>query len=362
MHMRGSWSDEEDNKLRAYIQKYGHWNWRQLPKFAGLSRCGKSCRLRWMNYLRPGVKRGNYSKEEEHMIMKLHEELGNKWSAIAAHLPGRTDNEIKNFWHTHIKKRGKLNPTAEVTAQSDLSFKLLPNQKEQFEETSNSKANEQNIEQAHESDVSSDTTSLHISSGSMSTNLRSTNWDAEDGMAISSLESFAGPLGNFWSEPWSAIAAHLPGRTDNEIKNFWHTHIKKRGKLNPTAEVTAQSDLSFKLLPNQKEQFEETSNSKANEQNIEQAHESDVSSDTTSLHISSGSMSTNLRSTNWDAEDGMAISSLESFAGPLGNFWSEPFLENTFYYQNYYSSPSTEGGLMSPNLLYDDDAINLFHH
>ncbi|CAK9156926.1 unnamed protein product [Ilex paraguariensis] len=149
---RGSWSDEEDNKLRAYIQKYGHWNWRQLPKFAGLSRCGKSCRLRWMNYLRPGVKRGNYSKEEEHMIMKLHEEL-------------------------------------------------------------------------------------------------------------------------------------------------------------------------------------ETS-----------------------------SMSTNLRSTNWDAEDGMAISSLESFAGPLGNFWSEPFLENTFYYQNYYSSPSTEGGLMSPNLLYDDDAINLFHH
>ncbi|KAJ6291347.1 hypothetical protein OIU76_023419 [Salix suchowensis] len=74
---KGAWSKEEDDKLRVYVQKYGHWNWRQLPKFAGLSRCGKSCRLRWMNYLRPDVKRGNFSHEEDNLILQMHEELGN---------------------------------------------------------------------------------------------------------------------------------------------------------------------------------------------------------------------------------------------------------------------------------------------
>ncbi|KAM7498218.1 hypothetical protein LguiA_022632 [Lonicera macranthoides] len=102
---KGTWTPEEDRKLVAYISKYGCWNWRQLPKYAGLSRCGKSCRLRWMNYLRPNIKRGNYTKEEEDIILNLHESLGNRWSTIAAHLPGRTDNEIKNHWHTHLEKK-----------------------------------------------------------------------------------------------------------------------------------------------------------------------------------------------------------------------------------------------------------------
>ncbi|KAK6932472.1 SANT/Myb domain [Dillenia turbinata] len=102
---KGPWTPEEDQKLIDYIQRHGYGNWRTLPKNAGLQRCGKSCRLRWTNYLRPDIKRGRFSFEEEETIIQLHSILGNKWSAIAARLPGRTDNEIKNYWNTHIRKR-----------------------------------------------------------------------------------------------------------------------------------------------------------------------------------------------------------------------------------------------------------------
>ncbi|KAM0938879.1 putative transcription factor MYB-HB-like family [Dioscorea sansibarensis] len=71
----------------------------------GLLRCGKSCRLRWTNYLRPDIKRGPFTPEEQKSIIQLHGIVGNKWSTIAAQLPGRTDNEIKNYWNTHLKKR-----------------------------------------------------------------------------------------------------------------------------------------------------------------------------------------------------------------------------------------------------------------
>ncbi|GJS89073.1 transcription factor MYB58-like protein [Tanacetum coccineum] len=72
---------------------------------SSLLRCGKSCRLRWINYLRPDLKRGNFTPQEEQSIIRLHSTFGNKWSKIASHLPGRTDNEIKNVWNTFLKRR-----------------------------------------------------------------------------------------------------------------------------------------------------------------------------------------------------------------------------------------------------------------
>lgn len=102
---KGAWTKEEDDRLIAYIKAHGEGCWRSLPKAAGLLRCGKSCRLRWINYLRPDLKRGNFTEEEDELIIKLHSLLGNKWSLIAGRLPGRTDNEIKNYWNTHIKRK-----------------------------------------------------------------------------------------------------------------------------------------------------------------------------------------------------------------------------------------------------------------
>ncbi|KAJ8498804.1 hypothetical protein OPV22_009356 [Ensete ventricosum] len=102
---KGLWSPEEDEKLVKHITEFGHGCWSSVPKLAGLQRCGKSCRLRWINYLRPDLKRGTFSQQEEDLIVDLHAALGNRWSQIAARLPGRTDNEIKNYWNSCIKKK-----------------------------------------------------------------------------------------------------------------------------------------------------------------------------------------------------------------------------------------------------------------
>ncbi|KAJ9168026.1 hypothetical protein P3X46_019604 [Hevea brasiliensis] len=102
---RGAWTAHEDKLLADYIQVHGDGKWRDLPQKAGLKRCGKSCRLRWLNYLRPDIKRGNISPDEEDLIVRLHRLLGNRWSLIAGRLPGRTDNEIKNYWNTKLGKK-----------------------------------------------------------------------------------------------------------------------------------------------------------------------------------------------------------------------------------------------------------------
>ncbi|EMS48817.1 Transcription factor LAF1 [Triticum urartu] len=129
-YRKGLWSPEEDQKLRDYILRHGHGCWSALPAKAGLQRNGKSCRLRWINYLRPGLKHGMFSPEEEETVMSLHAALGNKWSRIARHLPGRTDNEVKNYWNSYLKKRvegGKETPpAASFAADSDGSQSPSP--------------------------------------------------------------------------------------------------------------------------------------------------------------------------------------------------------------------------------------------
>ncbi|GER56111.1 myb domain protein 87 [Striga asiatica] len=103
---RGSWSPEEDETLKSYLLKHGTaGNWISLPQKAGLRRCGKSCRLRWLNYLRPDIKHGAFTQEEEIIICDLYNKIGSRWSVIASKLEGRTDNDVKNYWNTKLKKK-----------------------------------------------------------------------------------------------------------------------------------------------------------------------------------------------------------------------------------------------------------------
>ncbi|XP_030530696.1 transcription factor RAX2-like [Rhodamnia argentea] len=110
---RGPWSPEEDATLKSYLEAHGTGgNWIALPKKAGLRRCGKSCRLRWLNYLRPDIKHGGFTEDEDNIICNLYNEIGSRWSVIASQLPGRTDNDVKNYWNTKLKKKrlaGKVN-------------------------------------------------------------------------------------------------------------------------------------------------------------------------------------------------------------------------------------------------------------
>ncbi|GMH12396.1 hypothetical protein Nepgr_014237 [Nepenthes gracilis] len=133
---RGAWTAAEDKLLIDHINKHGEGRWRSLPEEAGLKRCGKSCRLRWLNYLSPDIKRGNITPEEEDLIIRLHKLLGNRWSLIAGRLPRRTDNEIKNYWNSILGKKAMGEHTENNNKNKRASFK------QSFEKLPETKATE----------------------------------------------------------------------------------------------------------------------------------------------------------------------------------------------------------------------------
>ncbi|MQM22020.1 hypothetical protein Taro_055067 [Colocasia esculenta] len=123
---KGAWSKQEDEKLINYIRTHGECCWSSIPKAAGLPRCGKSCRLRWINHLRPDLKRGKFAEDEEDLLMKLYALLGNRWSLIAARLPGRTDNEVKNYWNSHLRRK-LINMGVDLNKHRRLGNRFLGN-------------------------------------------------------------------------------------------------------------------------------------------------------------------------------------------------------------------------------------------
>ncbi|XP_073041334.1 myb-related protein 308-like [Primulina eburnea] len=160
---KGAWTKEEDDRLIAYIRAHGEGCWRSLPKAAGLLRCGKSCRLRWINYLRPDLKRGNFTEDEDELIIKLHSLLGNKWSVIAGRLPGRTDNEIKNYWNTHIRRK-LISRGIDPTTHRSINEPAAPPAQEIETISFNSAAKDYNMNMKENKSTTSTTTACGISS------------------------------------------------------------------------------------------------------------------------------------------------------------------------------------------------------
>ncbi|KAL6496281.1 hypothetical protein OROGR_029539 [Orobanche gracilis] len=126
---KGPWAPEEDEKLKEYIEKHGTGgNWIALPQKVGLRRCGKSCRLRWLNYLRPNIKHGEFSEDEDRIISTLFASIGSRWSIIAAQLPGRTDNDIKNHWNTKLKKKLMMGNISSIAQSNSTQYQNRPHQ------------------------------------------------------------------------------------------------------------------------------------------------------------------------------------------------------------------------------------------
>ncbi|XP_054812427.1 transcription factor MYB35-like [Prosopis cineraria] len=212
---RGLWTPEEDAKLLAYVSNHGTGNWTLVPKKAGLNRCGKSCRLRWTNYLRPDLKHHSFTPQEEELIINLHQAIGSRWSLIARRLPGRTDNDVKNHWNTKLRKKlmkmgidpvthkpvsqvlsdlGTISCLSTVTTETRPASTNLMVSNQLDQEVQSQFINPENDVQSHQNEAASSCSSSSSSSSSSITRLSSPRY-------VMAAAAVPAPCSSFdWSE------------------------------------------------------------------------------------------------------------------------------------------------------------------
>jgi hypothetical protein len=122
---KGSWTRQEDELIIAYVRSNGCKAWTKLAKMLP-GRIGKQCRERWFNHLDPQISRDPWTPEEDQLLMHLHKQYGNHWSQIAALMPTRADNMIKNRWYSTLAKRSTDEVTEDVASYSEKAVRSRP--------------------------------------------------------------------------------------------------------------------------------------------------------------------------------------------------------------------------------------------
>ena len=100
---KGPWTEKEDQLIIKWVQKYGACNWTKCSEYMK-GRSGKQCREHWNNSLNPDLIKGQWTSEEDLLIMIFYKKYGGSWKKIIPIFEKRTENSIKNRFFSQLRK------------------------------------------------------------------------------------------------------------------------------------------------------------------------------------------------------------------------------------------------------------------